>query len=193
VPSAASPSSTGDVGREAGADFAGSADLLEGGRGSAVPHSSQSRSARWFRKVQAGQAVPSVSFVEGLVFSLVFSVSDASDELARPEEGRELDMCDLTGDICPAIGFSAGTGVADASSTGIDERETPHSPHILAACGLRPGGFRYAHTSHSHAAHPGVVPSVWSFITPAEETDVWALAGRDRWRVALGELANKPA
>lgn len=68
----------------------------------------------------------------------------------------------------------AGLGVEFA-------RGTPHNPHIFAAAGLNPGGFRYAHTSHSQLSNR-VSGSLGPEIGPPE-----------RWQVTLGEDLKSPA
>lgn len=48
------------------------------------------------------------------------------------------------------LGFAETADDAEAvMDEGTESRGTPHSAHIRAAAGLRPGGLRYAHTSHS--------------------------------------------
>jgi hypothetical protein len=87
-----------------------------------VEHISHDRREGWLRYVQAGQAIVSGS-ASGV------DVSGNDEEIVREtdEDGREDESC------------LGGTGVI---AVGTKARGTPHSPQILAAAGLRPGGLR---------------------------------------------------
>jgi hypothetical protein len=59
----------------------------------------------------------------------------------------------MTDDIDEGIATAEVDEAIDLDGSGTEDRGTPHRPHIRAAWGLRPGGLRKAHTSHSHAAN----------------------------------------
>jgi hypothetical protein len=119
-------------------------------------------------------------------------------ELANPEEGSELERPVVV--RCAGLDFDAGTGTwTDADGT--EARGTPQSAQIRAACGLRPGGLRYAQTSHSQASKTLSAPPVGVLtdtddapaeVEPDAEVGGDDNAGRERWRVILGEDANRP-
>lgn len=88
-----------------------------------MEHISHDRKERWLRKVHAGQAI-----VSGSVVGAVEPDSDEGTAKETDEAGRDDESC--------------LDGGARAIGVGTEARGTPHSPHILAAAGLRPGGLR---------------------------------------------------
>lgn len=98
--------------------------------GRSVEHISHDRSEGWFRKVHAGQAM------EFVVAERDPEGKDVEDDKA--EVGRDLEWCWDNPEV---------TGVGTAV------RGTPQSSQTRAADGLKPGGLRYAHTSHSQLSN----------------------------------------
>jgi hypothetical protein len=134
-------SPTGDTGRVEGADFAFILPACPT-LGSGVVHISQTRKDGWLRKVHAGHAIPSgSSFIDG---------GDRSpgeleeDKEVYEDSGREEDKDWIWDDASDAV------DPADAL------RGTPHRAHIRAAAGLKPGGLRWLHTSHSQLSNISV-------------------------------------
>ena len=65
----------------------------------------------------------------------------------------------MCGDVFNFAGMADGADIGAGSGEGTDSRGTPQSPHIRAAAGLRPGGLRFAQTSHSQLSNNGLSPS----------------------------------
>lgn len=138
-----------------------------GARGSSVEHISHERKDGWFRNVHAGHAT-----VLGELPDEAGVDKDGDDCVAEETEGSDDDRCCDTTD-------------ADVVNAGTDDRGTPHSPQILAAAGLKPGGLRYAHTSHSQLSNP---VSTSSLVPRSDATEL-----PDRWSVILADDLNRPA
>lgn len=91
-----------------------------------------------------------------------------------------------TGVVVPETGGEEGSDVARGSGAGTALRGTPQSEHILAADGLRPGGLRYAQTSHSQLSKAGTAVVMVPDPRLSEEL------GAVKYSVALGEELNSP-
>jgi hypothetical protein len=165
--STSSSSTSGEVGRVAGADIAIGLEILAG---SFVPQISHSTREGWFRNVHAGQPLELCSRDPA---------EDVETEVSwwTELEGRDVERCCVEDDWSEP------------------ERGTPQSSQTCTDDGLCPGGFLFLllHTSHSHAPRSklGDVPDIAR--APLESALLVFTPLPARYKVTLGDEVNSPA
>ena len=136
-----SSSTGGDTGRDDGATLLLIPEI-PGASGNGVEQISQLRREWWFRNVHAVHAIGGGSLVGGGGVKDLDSVDKATGrDIVDP--GREVDSVN-------ALGW------AEPERTLLG---TPQRAHIRAAAGLRPGGFRWLHTSQTQFSKLSLAPS----------------------------------
>jgi hypothetical protein len=115
---------------------------IPGASGNGVEQISQLRREEWFRNVHAVHAIGGDSLVGGGGVEDLDSVDKATGR-DTVDPGCEVDTVNALGMAEP-----------DSALLG-----TPQRAHILAAAGLRPGGFRWLHTSQTQVSKLSPAPS----------------------------------
>lgn len=136
-----SSSTGGDAGRDDGASLPLIPEI-PGASGNGVEQISQLRRERWFRNVHAVHAIGGDSLVGGGGVADLDSVDKATGR-DTVDPGCEVDTVNALGRAEP-----------DNALLG-----TPQRAHIRAAAGLRPGGFRWLHTSQTQLSEMSLAPS----------------------------------